>query len=169
LFAFLQALHPPVSATLNLSAMRITRSAAKETEKSIAENGSPPAPQLSNENTKGTTTTASKSNARKKASKVGGKQSQPSQNVDAPSETAHSSDEVDESAGAGDPPQAKSPIPVSELFVTKFSAILNHPALYQQESSTLQSAPQAPEGVPQTPSPSMLLMKHSVCPPNDTL
>ena len=100
--------------------MRMTRSAAKETEKSIAENGSPPAPQVSNENTKGTTTTASKSNARKKASKVGGKQSQPSRNVDAPSETVHSSDEADESAGAGDPPQAKSPIPVSELLSPNF-------------------------------------------------
>ena len=134
-FVFPQLL-PPLFATSNLPSMHITRRAAKEAEKSTSDsNGSPPpepAAQPSGENTKGTSATASKSKAkgtRKKASKARGKRNQACQNADAsvePSETAHSSDEVDEST-TGVPPKAKSPIPVSDLFSTEFTIILKHP------------------------------------------
>ena len=133
-FVFLQLL-PPLFATSNLPSMRITRHAAKQAEKSTSDgNGSsPPEPaaQPSSENTKGTSATASKSKAkgtRKKTSKARGKQNQACRNADAsvePSETAHSSDKVDEST-IGVPPKAKSPIPVSDLFSTEFTVILCH-------------------------------------------
>jgi hypothetical protein len=133
--------------------MPITRRcAAAETQKPTSEdNGSPPPEPVarvarpSNKNAKGTTTTAPKSkatNTSKKTSKAEGKRNQASRSADAQShpsapvephiehsETAHSSDELDESA-AGVPPKAKSPVLVSELFVTEYIAILKYSVPY---------------------------------------
>lgn len=119
------------------------RAAAVEAEKSTSkDNGPPPREPVtrpSNKNVKGTTTTAPKSktmSTSKKASKVEGTLNQANQSADSqspppapvdppiePSETAHSSDEVDESA-AGVSHRAKSPVRVSELLATEVTAIL---------------------------------------------
>lgn len=119
------------------------QAAAAEAQKSTSKDNGPPlrepVTRPSNKNVKGTTTTAPKSktiSTSKKASTAEGtlnqasqsadSQSQPSAPVDPPieaSETAHSSDEVDESA-AGVSHQAKSPVHVSKLLATEVIAIL---------------------------------------------
>jgi hypothetical protein len=126
------------------------RGAAVEAEKFASEDDVSPSPayatQRSNEKAPATTTTAPKSkktNTSKKALKVEGKQNQLSQSADAqpqpstahvepvigPSDTAHSSDKVDESVG-GVAPKAKLPVPVSDVFVSEGTVIITCPVLY---------------------------------------
>jgi hypothetical protein len=136
---------PPLFVISRLPFMPITRqSAAAGAEKSASEDNTspPPAPggRQSNKKAQATTTTASKSKktrAGKKASEVEGEQDQARQSADTqpapveppvePSETAHSSDDVDKSVGI--PLKDKLPDIVSQIFTTEVGAILKYPVL----------------------------------------